>query len=258
MFERFTDRARSVVVLAQEEARFLNHDYIGSEHVLLGLIGEGEGIAARALQSLGMTAEKVRDRVVEMVGRGEKSPTDHIPFTAEAKDALEMSLRESIRLGHNYIGTEHILLGLLAMPDSVACQALQSFGVDPGTARHKVGDLLGDAGEKVGRELPRQYQVPRHPGVGLSRREFEPDLISAVFVLVALAAIQIEDPTPEIARWGLGLLLGGVLVLAGGSIVGTGSASGRRARGAGRYLRLLGALTLAAAAAVFLLGALLG
>ncbi len=118
MFERFTDRARRVVVLGQEEARLLNHDYIGTEHLLLGLIHEGEGVAALALESLGMRLEAVRAQVEEIIGRGESeaASSGHIPFTPRAKKVLELSLRESQQLGHNYIGTEHILLGLIRRP----------------------------------------------------------------------------------------------------------------------------------------------
>ena len=111
MFERFTDRARRVVVLAQEEARLLNHSYIGTEHILLGLIHEGEGVAAKALESLGISLEAVRSQVEEIIGQGGSSPSGHIPFTPRAKKVLELSLREALQLGHNYIGTEHILLG---------------------------------------------------------------------------------------------------------------------------------------------------
>jgi ATP-dependent Clp protease ATP-binding subunit ClpA len=113
VFERFTDRARRVVVLAQEEARLLNHNYIGTEHILLGLIHEGEGVAAKALESLGISLEAVRNQVEEIIGQGGSSPSGHIPFTPRAKKVLELSLREALQLGHNYIGTEHILLGLI-------------------------------------------------------------------------------------------------------------------------------------------------
>src|SRR6202046_3119254 len=109
MFERFTDRARRVVVLAQEEARMLNHNYIGTEHILLGLIHEGEGVAAKALESLGISLEAVRQQVEEIIGQGQQAPSGHIPFTPRAKEVLELSLREALQLGHNYIGTEHIL-----------------------------------------------------------------------------------------------------------------------------------------------------
>ena len=130
MFERFTDRARRVVVLAQEEARLLNHNYIGTEHILLGLIHEGEGVAAKALESLGISLEAVRQQVEEIIGQGGSSPSGHIPFTPRAKKVLELSLREALQLGHNYIGTEHILLGLIREGEGVAAQVLVKLGAD--------------------------------------------------------------------------------------------------------------------------------
>src|SRR5256885_1194699 len=128
MFERFTDRARRVVVLAQEEARMLNHNYIGTEHILLGLIHEGEGVAAKALESLGISLEGVRQQVEEIIGQGQQAPSGHIPFTPRAKKVLELSLREALQLGHNYIGTEHILLGLIREGEGVAAQVLVKLG----------------------------------------------------------------------------------------------------------------------------------
>lgn len=113
MFERFTDRARRVVVLAQDEAKALNHNYIGTEHLLLGLISEGEGVAAKALESLDISLEAVRAQVEEIIGHGTSTPTGHIPFTPRAKKVLELSLREALQMNHSYIGTEHILLGLI-------------------------------------------------------------------------------------------------------------------------------------------------
>ncbi len=142
MFERFTDRSRRVVVLAQEEARMLNHNTIGTEHLLLGLIHEGEGVAARALESLGISLEAVRQQVEEVVGRGEEPPSGHIPFTARAKKVLELSLREAIQLGHDHIGTEHILLGLLREGDGVAAQVLVKLGTDLNRVRQQVIRLL--------------------------------------------------------------------------------------------------------------------
>ena len=130
MFERFTDRARRVVVLAQEEARLLNHNYIGTEHILLGLIHEGEGVAAKALESLGISLEAVRAQVEEIIGHGGQAPSGHIPFTPRAKKVLELSLREALQLGHNYIGTEHILLGLIREGEGVAAQVLVKLGAD--------------------------------------------------------------------------------------------------------------------------------
>jgi ATP-dependent Clp protease ATP-binding subunit ClpA len=142
MFERFTERARRVVVLAQEEARELDHDYIGTEHILLGLLREGNGMAARALDGLGISRPAVRDRVVEMIGRGERTPSGHIPFTPRAKKALELSLREALQLGHNYIGTEHILLGLIREGEGVAALVLADLGADLASVRAKVLELV--------------------------------------------------------------------------------------------------------------------
>jgi ATP-dependent Clp protease ATP-binding subunit ClpC len=142
MFERFTDRARRVVVLAQEEARMLNHNYIGTEHILLGLIHEGEGVAAKALESLGISLEAVRSQVEEIIGQGQQAPSGHIPFTPRAKKVLELSLREALQLGHNYIGTEHILLGLIREGEGVAAQVLMKLGADLSRVRQQVIQLL--------------------------------------------------------------------------------------------------------------------
>jgi ATP-dependent Clp protease ATP-binding subunit ClpC len=157
LFERFTDRARRVVVLAQEEARLLNHNYIGTEHILLGLIHEGEGVAAKALESLGISLEAVRQQVEEIIGQGGSSPSGHIPFTPRAKKVLELSLREALQLGHNYIGTEHILLGLIREGEGVAAQVLVKLGADLSRVRQQVIQLLSGyqgsgppPGEKAG------------------------------------------------------------------------------------------------------------
>jgi ATP-dependent Clp protease ATP-binding subunit ClpA len=144
MFERFTDRARRVVVLAQEEARLLSHSYIGTEHILLGLIHEGEGVAAKALESLGISLEAVRNQVEEIIGQGGTSPSGHIPFTPRAKKVLELSLREALQLGHNYIGTEHILLGLIREGEGVSAQVLVKLGADLSSVRQQVIRLLSD------------------------------------------------------------------------------------------------------------------
>ena len=157
MFERFTDRARRVVVLAQDEARSLNHNYIGTEHLLLGLITEGEGVAAKALESLDINKDAVRAAVIDIIGEGEKPVEGHIPFTPRAKRVFELSLREALQLGHNYIGTEHLLLGLLKEGEGVASQVLIKLGADLGKVRQTVIELLsgyqrsGDDGrESVG------------------------------------------------------------------------------------------------------------
>jgi ATP-dependent Clp protease ATP-binding subunit ClpA len=151
MFQRFTDRARRVVVLAQDEARRLDHNYIGTEHLLLGLISEGEGVAAAALKSLGISLAPVRQQVEEIIGRGQEAPQGHIPFTPRAKKVLELSLRESQQLGHNYIGTEHILLGLIREGDGVAAQVLVRLGADRNRVRQQVIQLLhGRTAEEPG------------------------------------------------------------------------------------------------------------
>jgi ATP-dependent Clp protease ATP-binding subunit ClpA len=155
MFERFTDRARRVVVLAQEEARLLNHNYIGTEHILLGLIHEGEGVAAKALESLGISLEAVRAQVEEIIGQGIEAPGGHIPFTPRAKKVLELSLREALQLGHNYIGTEHILLGLIREGEGVAAQVLVKLGADLARVRQQVVQVLSGyaGGEDVGARM---------------------------------------------------------------------------------------------------------
>src|ERR1022692_1001053 len=142
MFERFTDRARRVVVLAQEEARMLKHNYIGTEHNLLGLIHEGEGVAAKALESLGISLEAVRQQVEEIIGQGQQAPSGHIPFTPRAKKVLQLSREEALNLGHNYIGTEHILLGLIREGGGVAAQVLVKLGADLNRVRQQVTQLL--------------------------------------------------------------------------------------------------------------------
>jgi ATP-dependent Clp protease ATP-binding subunit ClpC len=142
MFEKFTDKARRVVVLAQEEAKLLNHNYIGTEHILLGLIHEGEGVAAKALESLGINLDAVRDQVQEIIGQGQQAPSGHIPFTPRAKKVLELSLREALQLGHSYIGTEHLLLGLIREGEGVAAQVLTRLGADTNRVRQQVIQLL--------------------------------------------------------------------------------------------------------------------
>jgi ATP-dependent Clp protease ATP-binding subunit ClpC len=167
MFEKFTERARQVIVLAQEEARMLNHDYIGTEHLLLGLIHEGEGVAARVLESLGISLEDVRQNVEEMIGRGDHELSGHIPFTPRAKKVLELSLRESQQLGHDYIGTEHILLGLIREGEGVAAQVLVKLGGDLNRVRQQVLEVLGGrAREEAGEEEAGQPEAAG-PGAGM-------------------------------------------------------------------------------------------
>jgi len=160
VFERFTDRARRVVVLAQEEARMLNHNYIGTEHILLGLIREGEGVAARALSSLGISLDGVRQRVEELIGQGKarSARSGHIPFTPRAKKVLELSLREALQLGHNYIGTEHILLGLSREGEGVGAQVLVMLGADHDRVRQSVAELPPE--ETTGGSRPSSGSAP--------------------------------------------------------------------------------------------------
>ena len=150
MFERFTERARQVVVLAQEEARTLKHDYIGTEHILLGLLREEEGLAARVLESLDITVERVRAQVVRIVGSGEEVTSGQIPFTPRAKKVLELALREALSLGHNYIGTEHILLGLVRENEGVAARILLDFDADSEKIRNEVIRMLSGPGSRRG------------------------------------------------------------------------------------------------------------
>jgi hypothetical protein len=182
MFERFTDRARRVVVLAQEEAVGLKHNYIGTEHILLGLIREREGVAARALESLGISLEAVRSEVEEIIGQGQSAPTGQIPFTPRAKKVLELSLREALQLGHSYIGTEHILLGLIREGEGVAAQVLAKLGGELSRVRQQVIQLLsgyagGEAAERVALREPRPSVVG---GPGIFRQQEPPELVRVV------------------------------------------------------------------------------
>jgi ATP-dependent Clp protease ATP-binding subunit ClpA len=161
VFERFTDRARRAVVLAQEEARLLNHNYIGTEHLLLGLVHEGEGVAAKALESLGISLEAVRAQVEEII-EGTDAPNGHIPFTPRAKKVLELSLREALQLGHNYIGTEHILLGLIREGEGVAAQVLVKVGASLDRVRQQVIQLLsGYTGEVAAEQAGARTRLVR-------------------------------------------------------------------------------------------------
>ena len=176
MFERFTDRARRVVVLAQEEARMLNHNYIGTEHILLGLIHEGEGVAAKGLESLGISLEAVRSQVEEIIGQGQQAPSGHIPFTPRAKKVLELSLREALQLGHNYIGTEHILLGLIREGEGVAAQVLVKLGADLNRVRQQVIQLLSGY---QGKEAVASGPAEGTPSTSLVLDQFGRNLTSA-------------------------------------------------------------------------------
>ena len=166
MFERFTDRARRVVVLAQDEAKMLNHNYIGTEHILLGLIHEGEGVAAKALEQMGISLEAVRAQVEEVIGHGQTQPTGHIPFTPRAKKVLELSLREALQMNHSYIGTEHILLGLIREGEGVAADTLIKLGADLNRVRNTVLQLLSGyqgttEGQPITSGAPEMGESPR-------------------------------------------------------------------------------------------------
>jgi hypothetical protein len=183
MFERFTDRARRVIVLAQEEARLLDHDYIGTEHILLGLIREREGVAAQALESLGISLEAVRAEVEQVIGRGQTTPGPQIPFTPRSKKVLELSLREARSLGHDYIGTEHILLGLIREGEGVAAQVLVELGADLSRVRQQVIELLsGEPVEQVavGRRVVREPRPTVVGGPGVFREREPPELVRVV------------------------------------------------------------------------------
>ena len=170
MFERFTDQARRVVVVAQEESRKLGHDYIGTEHILLGILGAGESVAVQALASLGVSLEAARQQVEEIVGRGSHQASGHIPFTPRAKKVLELSLREAIQLGHNYIGTEHILLGLIREGEGVAAQVLTRLGADLNRTRQQVIQLLhGPQAAEAVAEYNRPFGRPGPGGLDAIR-----------------------------------------------------------------------------------------
>ncbi len=165
MFERFTDRARRVVVLAQEEARELNHNYIGTEHLLLGIVRDGEGVGAMALQALGVSLGDVRRQVIEIVGVGSQTPSGHVPFTPRGKKVLELALREALQMGHDYIGTEHIVLGLVREEEGVAAQVLVQQGLTLEAVREQVLRQLSEiSGEQV--EAAAQEPHPMPPGFG--------------------------------------------------------------------------------------------
>jgi len=192
MFERFTDRARRVVILGQEEARVFNHNYIGTEHILLGLIHEGEGVAFRALASMGVTLEAVRGAVMELIGRGSVTPTGHIPFTPRAKRVLELSLREALVLGHNYIGTEHILLGLIyggarsSTGEGVATKVFSMLGCDSSLLRQRILEILADT------FVPPPSQGELEMGTAINEPTLTPAQQAHVYVLAIREQIGIE------------------------------------------------------------------
>jgi ATP-dependent Clp protease ATP-binding subunit ClpC len=180
VFERFTDRARRVVVLAQEEAQLLGHGYIGTEHILLGLLAETEGLGAQALRAVGADLEQMRQSIEDVIGRGSGEPPSHMPFTPRAKKVLELSLREAIGLGHKHIGTEHIILGLLTEGEGVANHVLAAHGITDDAVRHEVANLVGvnpaKTKEEGSRPAPRRLAFPsscKHPDDALQTRTVE-------------------------------------------------------------------------------------
>src|SRR5262245_10642399 len=167
MFERFTNRARRVVVLAQEEARLAEHEHIGTEHILLGLLAGGSGVGYQALTAEGISLEAVRGQVEQLVGQGDSTPSGHIPFTPRAKKVLELSLREALQLGHNYIGTEHVLLGLIREGEGVACQAMVALGANLPAISARVHTMVGGA---AGGAMPSpRTGIPRRMWASLTR-----------------------------------------------------------------------------------------
>jgi ATP-dependent Clp protease ATP-binding subunit ClpC len=184
MFERFTDRARRVIVLAQEQSQRLSHNYIGSEHLLLGLLAEQEGVAARALQSLNVTLTAARELVEEIIGPGQQTPRGHIPFTPRAKKILELALREALTMGSEVINTEHLLLGLIDEGDGVGAQILQRLGATPQAVREAVATLITtepQAAEVTGSESgPRAVSVGRRVLIPVDALTKVSDLLASI------------------------------------------------------------------------------
>lgn len=197
MFERMTDRGRRVIVLAQEEARMLNHNYIGTEHILLGLIHEGEGIAAQGLESLGISLVDVRAKVEEIIGEGQSAPGGNIPFTPRAKKVLELSLREGLQLGHNYIGTEHILLGLIREGEGVGSQVLVKLGAELTRVRQQIIQLLSGYQGKEAAEMVTPARVSFSPRTDQAQA-WVPSAQEKENVLTSWLS---ENPAPTPGHW---------------------------------------------------------
>ena len=192
LFERFTDRARRVLVLAQEEARDLNHAFIGTEHILLGLIREGEGVAAKALDALGVTFDVVREKVEEAIGANTNPSPGSPPFTPRAKKVLELSLREALQLGHSYIGTEHMLLGLVREGEGVAAQVLNDLGADMARVRTQVIQMMsGQAGKESGAAS----------SGGSSKRVTPKRLAAPLFLISSVATSRSSLARASSTRW---------------------------------------------------------
>jgi ATP-dependent Clp protease ATP-binding subunit ClpC len=196
VFERFTDRARRVIVLAQEEARLLDHNYIGTEHVLLGLIHEGEGMAAQALEQVGVSLPAVRAEVKAMIGGAASAPSGHIPFTPRAKKVLELSLREALQLGHDYIGTEHLLLGLIREGEGVAAQVLVKLGADLSRVRSQVVQMLGGPpGERPSEAVPAELpSTVIEDGIPTEHRPACPHCRSRLADSASIVPLVVADP----------------------------------------------------------------
>jgi prophage maintenance system killer protein len=208
-FHRFTDRARQVVVLAQEEARALNHNYVGTEHILLGLIHEPEGVAADALESLGISLEGVRQQVEEIIGQGQQAPSGHIPFTPRAKKVLELSLREALPLGHNYIGTEHILLALIREGEGVAAQVLVRLGADLNRVRQQVIQLLAGRQTRPGERMPPPGLGDYDEKIAAARQQKDAALDAGEFDRAATLRGEekrlLDDRAGRLAQWSAGV-----------------------------------------------------
>jgi ATP-dependent Clp protease ATP-binding subunit ClpA len=257
MFERFTDRARRVVVLSQEEARLLGHNYIGTEHILLGLVREGEGVAAQVLEALGVDLANVRRKVEEIIGERDDRPSAHIPFTPRSKKVLELALREALQLGHNYIGTEHLLLGLVREGEGVAAQVLVALGADLSVVRRKVIEVLagGAAGSPgppatphaqflAGMRGPALVAAPARVRAGemlersIDRIVFRRFTVSAsrVLLLAESEAMRLGHPDVRVAHLLLGLVVegegrGGRALAAAGVDLGRARSAVERALG---------------------------
>src|SRR5262245_30446528 len=197
MFERFTDRARHAVVLAQSEARLLDHDYIGTEHILLGLIHEGDGVAARALVSMDISLLAIRAEVERIVGRGHATPTGHIPFTPRAKKVLELALREALQLGHTYIGTEHMLLGLVREGEGVAAQVLVALGADLHRVREAVLRLLEGSVAEPASEPSGEAEVGAFTELSLERAPTCPSCFAALAETLAIRVVETAEEAEE-------------------------------------------------------------
>ena len=202
MFERFTDQSRRAVVLAQDEARLLNHNYIGTEHLLAGLRRENRGVAARTLESAGITMDAVRAEIEKLVGRGEMAPSGHIPFTPRAKKCLELSLREALNLGHNHIGTGHLLLGLISKDDCEAVQVLGGLGADLGQLRAQVIQEIEDDPEDRGGFSPPRPQRAELPNAVQTLLDTIDERLNAIERHLGIAAER-ERAAEELAAEGL-------------------------------------------------------